>query len=178
MLLALGLSWCGGKAAAETHIDAGLSLIAGLERPPDFDQFRQAWSKVTPADCRRYLSALSDALAGQRLTQTSTLHLSQDALGRFRLGLPDVDLTIAWTASALLRIWARWLRQFANSSIPYLLDNFICRRGRVSLTDDTLVVELDRKPLDIILEMAGYTASLERVSWLGQRSVHFQMRGD
>jgi hypothetical protein len=102
---------------------------------------------------------------------------ARGALGEGRLGLPEVDLTMALAAAALLRMWARWLRQFADSSVPYLLDNFIHRRGRVSLDDDTLWVEIERRPLDIVIEMAGYTADLERVAWLGGRSVRFRLVG-
>ncbi len=47
------------------------------------------------------------------------------------LGLPEADLTITLTAIALLRLWARWLRQFGDSSVPYVLKNFVRRAGRI-----------------------------------------------
>jgi hypothetical protein len=40
-----------------------------------------------------------------------------------------------------------------------------------------LWVEIERRPLDIVIEMAGYTADLERVAWLGGRSVRFRVMG-
>jgi hypothetical protein len=259
-LLALGRRW--SKGPAQSSVDAGLSLMAGLRQPPAYDQLREAWSKATATDCLRFQSALLGVLAGSHFAQTSTLRLfriaiedgleavvagdetatlwpmgrviesntevapviadlldawvasagqtpsaiiaddsldwisdlrleadavhqagrqalleARGALGEGRLGLPEVDLTMALAAAALLRMWARWLRQFADSSVPYLLDNFIHRRGRVSLDDDMLWVEIERRPLDIVIEMAGYTADLERVAWLGGRSVRFRVMG-
>jgi hypothetical protein len=273
VLLALGMRWRGENATTQSRMDAGLSLMAGLRRPPDFEQLREVWSKATAADCSRFQSALMGVLAGQRLAQTSTLRLFRiavqpgqeaviagdetallwpmgrviepntaieqtvtdlvnawieiagrkpsaivaddslaesaalhlgrcelivavggdqssesatqntgkrallDALGalnRCRLDLPDVDLTMCLAAAALLRMWARWLGGFADSSVPFLLDNFIDRRGRVRLSDDVLLVELERRPLDIVIEMAGYAADLEHVAWLGGRSLRFR----
>jgi hypothetical protein len=273
VLLALGMRWGGESATTQSRMDAGLSLMAGLRRPPDFEQLREVWSKATAADCSRFQSALMGVLAGHRLAQTSTLRLFRvametgreaviagdetallwpmghviepdtaieqtvtdlvnawveitgrkpsaivaddslaeiaalhaecgevivaagddhssesatqntgkrallDALGALnqrRLDLPDVDLTMCLAAAALLRMWARWLSGFADSSIPFLLDNFIDRHGRVRLSDDALLVEIGRRPLDIVIEMAGYTADLERVAWLGGRSLRFR----
>jgi hypothetical protein len=99
------------------------------------------------------------------------------ALEAGRLGLPETDLTLALTAMALLRLWARWLPQFAASSIPYLLENFIRRSGRVSMDERRIFVELDSLPLDVVIELAGYTAPLARVAWLNNRTVEYQLRG-
>ena len=92
-----------------------------------------------------------------------------------KLGLPEVDLTVVLAAITLLRMWARWLRRFADSSVPYLLENLIRRPGRVYVDPNRILVELEPRPLDVVLEMAGYTAALERVSWLGRR-VQFRVR--
>jgi hypothetical protein len=92
-----------------------------------------------------------------------------------RLGLPEVDLTLDLLAIALLRLWARWLRQFGGSSVPYLLTNFVRRPGRIYSAPGQLTLELPALPLDIVLEMAGYTATLARVPWLGGRHLHFTM---
>jgi hypothetical protein len=92
-----------------------------------------------------------------------------------RLGLPEVDLTLDLLAIALLRLWARWLRQFGGSRVPYLLTNFLLRPGRIYSAPGQLTLELPALPLDIVLEMAGYTATLARVPWLGGRHLHFTM---
>ncbi len=94
-----------------------------------------------------------------------------------RLGASEADLTTALAACVLLRAWAHWLRQFSASGVPYLLENFVRRRGRVSESPDGLLVELERRPLDIVIEMAGYLNELERVPWLGGRRVRFRLRG-
>jgi hypothetical protein len=80
-------------------------------------------------------------------------------------------------ACLLLRLWARWLRQFSSSGVPYLLSNFVRRGGRLRASGNVLTVELERGPLDIVVEMAGYLAELERVPWLGGGSVRFGLRG-
>jgi hypothetical protein len=61
--------------------------------------------------------------------------------------------------------------------VPYLLNNFIRRPGRITVDDETIVVELETRPLDIVMEMAGYTAAIACVPWLGQRRVIFKVRG-
>lgn len=99
------------------------------------------------------------------------------ALADGRLGLEETDLTIFLVAQSLLRIWARWLRQFSSSSVKYLLDNFIRRRGKLSASHGELLVELERGPLDIVIEMAGYLDELERVPWLEHRRVRYVLRG-
>jgi hypothetical protein len=91
--------------------------------------------------------------------------------------VPDADLTLALTAIAVLRVWARWLRQFAASSIPYILDNFIRRPGRVYVGAHEITVDMEPRPLDIAIEVAGYSARLERVPWLDHRHVCLQLRG-
>ncbi|HZH31994.1 MAG TPA: hypothetical protein VEY11_14605 [Pyrinomonadaceae bacterium] len=99
------------------------------------------------------------------------------ALRHGRLGLPETDLTVFLAACLLLRTWARWLRQFSSSSVPYLLDNFIRRAGTLSDGREELLVELERAPLDIVIEMASYLDELERVPWLENRRVEFLLRG-
>ena len=98
------------------------------------------------------------------------------ALDHGRLGLLQVDLTVGLAASALLRLWARWLPQFAQASVPYLLSEFIHRPGWMSRRPDGLLIEVESRPLDIVLEMSGYLAELERVPWLGNQNIRFQRR--
>lgn len=94
-----------------------------------------------------------------------------------RLGLPDLDLTVDLVAASLLRLWARWLHRFSESTIPYLLQNFLRRPGRMGVNADTLDVEMMPGPFDMIIEMAGYLAPTDRVPWLDQRRVRFHLRG-
>jgi hypothetical protein len=87
---------------------------------------------------------------------------------------PIVDV-VELIAVAVLRAWARWLGRFAASSTSYLLAHFVNRPGRIRWTDEEIVVELDPRPLDVVVTMAGYDRPLESVSWLGGRTVTYRM---
>lgn len=89
------------------------------------------------------------------------------------IGLPDHDLTVAITAVALIRLWARWLRQFADSSTSYLLTHLIRRAGRLLIDEKEIIVEIEPRSLDMILEMVGYLDEIERVPWLEPQRVRF-----
>jgi hypothetical protein len=109
-------------------------------------------------------------------TEHQALQAALEALAHGRMGLLDADLTMALTAMALLRVWARWLRRFATSSIPYILENFIRRTGLLYADDNAILVEMEPRPLDVVIEMAGYTAEIERQAWFGKRRVRFRIR--
>jgi hypothetical protein len=94
-----------------------------------------------------------------------------------KLGLAQADLTVALLAVALLRVWSRWLRSMANASPARLLDAFIRRPGRVACDASTVTVWLDRHPLDVILQMAGYTATTDAIAWLHGRRVRLVLGG-
>lgn len=89
---------------------------------------------------------------------------------------PAWDLTLALTANTLFRLWARWLRGFAQSSVPYLLDRFLRRPGSIYQVDRKFIVELEPRPLDVVLTLSDYLAPL-RVPWLNDAEVEFKTRG-
>jgi hypothetical protein len=91
------------------------------------------------------------------------------------LGCPDADLVIGLTALALLRAWIAWLPGFERSSPGYVLEQLVRRPGRVRRDGRFLVVELERRPLDLVLELAGYTAELEDVPPLAH-PLRFELR--
>ncbi|HEY0111311.1 MAG TPA: hypothetical protein VGB67_16850 [Fibrella sp.] len=91
------------------------------------------------------------------------------------IGIPEADLIIGLMAMLLLRVWARWLRQFSDSSVPYLLKNFIRRPGRLFVNGDEILVVLEPQPLDIVLTMAGYLSAIEQVPFLNNRRVRFHL---
>ena len=93
-----------------------------------------------------------------------------------KLGVPETDLSLALLAIMVLRAWARWLPRFSESAVPYLLDNLIHRSGTLFFDANTILVELEPAPLDVVIEMAGYTGELEKVDWLGGRNVKFRIR--
>jgi hypothetical protein len=98
------------------------------------------------------------------------------ALRDGRLGLPAADLTVGLMAAALVRLWARWLRQLGSASLPYLLAQLIRRPGRVRREPDGLLVELRPRPLDVVLQLSDYLAPLEAVPWLSPPVVRFALR--
>lgn len=103
---------------------------------------------------------------------------AMNILEQGQTGRPDLDLTIAIVTCLLLRIWARWLRGFSTSSVSFLVEKFMRRPGRLRLYRDGLVVELERGPLDIVIEMAGYLCELDQVPWIPGGRVRFLLRGE
>jgi hypothetical protein len=106
-----------------------------------------------------------------------TLRIAFNLLGAGKLGRPDLDLSLNIIACMLLRMWSSWLHGFSVSSIPFLLENFVRRCGRIYLVRDGLMIELERRPLDVVLEMAGYLEDLENIPWHPRGHVKFQLRG-
>ncbi|MBI3785366.1 MAG: hypothetical protein HY270_18395 [Deltaproteobacteria bacterium] len=160
--------------AGDAHVPAwafAASFSDQEERQHRVRDWMRTWKNVTGLD--PVVVADDPSIEAQRVA----LRYSFETLAPGNLGLPAVDLTVSVVAMALLRIWGRWLRQFAESSLPYLLEQFIRRPGRLTVDDDTIIVDLERRPLDIVLEMAGYTADLERLSWLSGRRLCFRFGG-
>jgi hypothetical protein len=60
-------------------------------------------------------------------------------------------------AVRVLRHWTAWLRGFSTSSIPFVLDAFVRRPGVVLRSDNGgLVVRLEPRAHDVVLELSGY----------------------
>jgi hypothetical protein len=164
--------WEEATGCRPTIVVGDESLLAALQRDPGVPDV-----VVVPETGLSGLSDSSDELATTHRAGREALLAALEALDDGRLGVPEADLTTALAAVVLLHVWARWLRQFAASSVPYLLTNFIRRPGRVYTDANSILVEMEPRPLDVVIHMAGYTAELERVPWLGHRRVRFQPRG-
>jgi hypothetical protein len=100
-----------------------------------------------------------------------------DALGTGKLGRPQLDLSLSILGCMLLRTWSSWLHGFSASSVPFLLANLVRRRGQLYLLRDALMIELERRPLDVVLEMGGHLEDLENIPWCPGGRVKFQLRG-
>jgi hypothetical protein len=100
-----------------------------------------------------------------------------EVLGHGPAGHAQTRLTLALVCCGLLRQWSRWLRGFSESSPTFLLDNLVRRPGVIEIRPDRLIVELDPRPLDIVLEMAGYFVPLEDLPWQEARTLEFRSRG-
>ena len=93
------------------------------------------------------------------------------------VGDPHADVTLAATAQAALRAWARWLPRFGGASTPYLLAQFVRRPGRVFRDDAGLLIELDPRPLDVALQMSGYLDPIEPPPGAGGPVIRFRIGG-
>jgi hypothetical protein len=98
-----------------------------------------------------------------------------DAMAPGRIGPPHFDLTVTLVAAGLMQLWGRWLHNFAGSSAHYILRNFIRRRGRLIVGPSEVAVRMAPLPLDLVIEMSGYMAKMERVPWLGERDLSFKI---
>ena len=163
LLLAITLRLEGAPAASQP-IDAGLAAALAFAEPPTPETLGEAWANVPPRAHHRLRDAIADSLAARGLTAAG-----DDALASGTLGDCEADLTIGRAAGAILSAWAQWLRGFADSTVPFLLDRFVRRPGTVSLQANRAIVELERRPLDVVLEMAGYLDELDSDPYLPRR---------
>ncbi|KGQ19366.1 hypothetical protein LF41_3016 [Lysobacter dokdonensis DS-58] len=158
----------------QAPFDAATSLWVGADHC-DFDALETAIEGVHALN-----AAMTETLAFRQGIDEHTLRASLDADTRWPTPLPcsaPLDAALARTASLLMRTWAMWLRGVADSSSAFLLDNCLRRAARVGITDDTVHMDLDPAPLDVVLRMAGYFERIDRVPWLGDRRVTFAVRG-
>jgi hypothetical protein len=75
--------------------------------------------------------------------------------------------------SNVVRLWAQWLRGLAHSSVPWLLQQFILRRGTVRIEGSVVAVSLAPAPLDAVLELSHYLDPIAAVPWLGDARMTF-----
>lgn len=168
LLVALAYRWAGLDA-----LDSGIDVFAGLDAG---DDWRSAWGSVSEPDV--FEADVMRVLVGQRVIDEGWTPdpSSLAALAFGRVGDPAIDAMLDRLAAALLLAWGRWLRGFEASTLPFLLNNFIRRRGWLRLDEHVLWITLERGPLDIVLEMSGYTSDVEHIPWLDGRRMQFRIR--
>ncbi len=183
-------------AADETGIlwPLGRVLTADAEVETTVREWSSLWNDATGVQPRIIANDPNLSSLLESITHNSVLPRDEDeqtaydkgraalleamgSLQQGQTGNPDLDLTTTIVACLLLRVWSRWLRGFSASSVPFLIDNFVRRRGRLLARADELFVELERHPLDLIVEMAGYLFDVEHVPWLSGGRVKFLQRG-
>jgi hypothetical protein len=98
-----------------------------------------------------------------------------DLFARPVVGGPLADLTLTAAAQATVRAWARWLGTFHDAGTGYLLSLFVRRPGRVFPDDGGLLVELEPRPADVILQAAGYLDPVEPFPGSGDPRVRFRL---
>src|SRR5262249_22075512 len=142
---------------------AGLWPLAAPEGHYKIEQWIDEWSAATGTRP----TILSDC-------DCPVLSPTWDVLAPSGLDESGAAAALFTVANSLLRLWARWLRQFAGSSAQYLLRNFVRRHGRVVTEPGRLTVYLEARPLDLVLEMVGYQREIEPVSGLLGRAIRFR----
>ena len=113
--------------------------------------------------------------AAHRSNRSAFLRMHR-ALRWGRVGRPGPDLLVELMASSLVRLWARWLRGFSAASVPYLLDELVRRPGLVRRDRTGVHVELDPRPLDVVLQIAGYIGDLPADPLSGEQDVTIRIR--
>ncbi len=174
LLAALAMRFAGGAVWRNGALDPAIALFSGWEGT--IPELRQAWSAVMPADHERFQFALFQIMQSQRIPNYDE-EPRADALASLTAGaleLPETDPAVARTACCVLRAWARWLRGFADSTVPFLLKNFIRRPGVLVWRDTHVTVRLAPSPFDIVLEMAGYFDPIPLTPGLVPVGVSFQ----
>jgi len=185
LLLALGVAWGGPAAIRDGGLDPGLAWLGGWDPAPAVDELRSGWTPAEPGARTELVEALHRTLERRRLPETcaaETLKAELEALDLRAIAPEEDAAALSLGAAAALRAWAHWLRGFHRSSIPFLLESFIRRGGRLRLEEPrlpydppTLEVELDPGPIDVVAQMAGYFDELEPLPWLGGRRVRFRV---
>jgi hypothetical protein len=159
-----------GSAACDQHTpDPGAALWAGVST----EDFSPHIQRLQSLDQDRFLSALLDLIHAQRLIDSETPVVFPDE--PFPSLVPvGLEALINFVASCLLRSWARWIPGLSASSVPFLLEKFIRRPGRIFLYQERIEIHLAPGPLDSILKMAGYLADSSSIPWMGNRFLRFR----
>jgi len=170
LLGGLAIKWLG----VPLPFDQALSLWAGTDDP------RLADLDAAGEHLRLLNVALLDLLIDRKILDAATASdvIAADAalLAREIACSAQANAAMSGTASLLLHAWGGWLPGLRDSSSPFLLENCVRRAGRILASPERIAVQLDPAPLDIVLRMAGYLEPVERVDWLGGRTVSFAMR--
>lgn len=153
--------------------DAAIALwTGGDDRDPQV---------LDAAALQRLNDGLADRLADRGVLPADSVHEAIAAEATVLERLPDrrapAEAQLARCACLLVRAWACWLPGMSAARTPFLLERCVRRLGTVRVQDHQLFVELAPAPLDVVLQMAGYYAPLERVPWLGDRAISFSVGG-
>ncbi len=178
VLLALGVEWAGRASVRAGMADPGLALWSGLA---GMEPAAAVLNRLDPELCDSLLAKVTTIIESRALIDPGLVlatEIPADWSAALTEAWPaDVPLPSSLTLLAihLLRLWARWLRGFSHSGVPYLLHNLIRRPGRIELRRDEIAVSLRPAPLDPILEMSGYLAPMPAAAWVAGRRVSFRI---
>jgi hypothetical protein len=167
LLLSVGLAVAGSAGVREDGaLDPALLALVGRDDALTAASLAAAWSSTGATQHRALRAELAALASGQRLGRLAGVgECRHAALPGFAAG------TVARAAHLTLLAWSRWLPGLAESSPAFLLGHLLRRGGSVSVVADAVHVVLDPRPLDAVVELAGYLEPLERVPWLGRRAL-------
>lgn len=170
LLAALAIRIAGPQALQENGLDPGAALWAGTI-PQELSSHLE---RLESLDVGQFRIALLDLLHAQRLIDPQVPAIFPE---EFPGGLLSASMSahIDFVAASLLRSWARWLPGLSSSSVPFLLDKFIRRPGRLFLYKERIDLQLAPGPLDSVLKMACYFADSPNVLWMGNRFLRFRV---
>jgi hypothetical protein len=155
----------GLESATVAGDSSGLVYPVGVASAASADGLVERWRNATGCEPRVAIAEPSECERLMRVLQALQPQVSLP---------PEAALTIALTATGLLRVWAKWLRRFAHSGAEYLLAQMIRRAGVLHVSPREITVVMEEKGLDVVLEMAGYLAPTPKAPWLGDRVIRFR----
>jgi hypothetical protein len=172
LVLSLGLAVAGSAGIDAGQLDPALVSLLGRQDAIPAGDLAAAWSATDAAQHRRLCDELTRVAAGQRLERPRPVpECCQVALPGLARG------TAARAAHLALMAWARWLQGLSGSTPAFLLVQLLRRGGSITIASDAVRVVIDPRPLDVVIELAGYLEPLERVPWLGGRTL-YMTRGE
>lgn len=170
LLAGLSIFICNRSAWANDSLEAGAAVWCDIEP----ENAKTCLAELESLNRDRFLTAVSEVVAGQRLLDESRVFTPVSDV----IDHPSSPATIAMFEQLcpwLLAAWSRWLPGLGHSSSNYVLNNFIRRRGLLSVGRHSITVELERRPLDEILKLAGYLDETPPVSWLRNRTIKYSL---
>jgi hypothetical protein len=137
----------------DARCDPGLVVAAGLASGPDSAALRRLGRLTAPP--------VASAVAGGTKASPDDHFRTAGLLGSKR-----ADAAWSRVAAAALRLLARRLPGFEESSAGHLGRNVLAGPSRLRVGDDGVEVTLPRTPLEVVLRVAGWGGSVHAIPWL------------
>jgi hypothetical protein len=159
-----------------SQMDRGIYLFAGLEKTVSILQFEKYTETITPTMIEEFLKSLVGEISARVEREGNSfdfLHVSDILSGEGEeIGYQEM---IAWVAELIHARFAHQLIGFEKSSPRYLFTHFLHRHSEIVINPQVIHVTLSPKPLDAVLRLSGHLDEINRVPWLGNRSVQFTL---
>jgi len=157
-LAGLGLRML-GHSLEVNHLDSGISVFAG-------------WTQPASADLGSFGAFISSVSSEQRLELLRALGLAAENEDET---CGDWSRTLDYLAGYLAHEFAGRVRGFRKAAAPFIVKTFFRQPGRICIEDKRILVILKHNPFHIALHISNVDEPIERVSWLGDRRLEFQL---